>query len=407
MEVPLPIPDLDSPTLFVAAIAVALPLGALSVVSMRALPELRGIRHWGAASVCVTASLCLYIAGGTLAPVAAAADLLALMGLFLLRAGLVTDPTRAWPRRGWSGAVFAMALLVFYAYGAFEPRPERRAMVSSAALALAALAICAELGRPSTHPRGLANLAFGSFGLLGIGLGYRVLDMASGGARPVEAMVLGPESAVPLLAMIAAQVGGGVAFCGMAGHELIVRLRHAQRQLERVAFEDPLTGLASRRGILDRLGAEIQHAREQRRPLTVVMLDIDRFKAVNDQHGHAMGDAVLADIGNSIAGLLRPSDSAGRLGGEELVLILPGTTLETALRVAERLRTGLHAVAPAGLRERVTASFGLAQLDADDQSEEALLARADLAMYKAKRAGGDRVQVSERGGEIAALSPLA
>ncbi|WP_237215217.1 GGDEF domain-containing protein [Falsiroseomonas oryziterrae] len=174
-------------------------------------------------------------------------------------------------------------------------------------------------------------------------------------------------------------------------------------RLAEQAVTDPLTGLRNRRGFLDAGVAAITRAARDGVPVSVVALDLDRFKAVNDTHGHAAGDAVLRGAASAVLSGLRAGDLAGRLGGEEFALLLPGAGLRDASAMAERLRVALPVAVPhptAGAR--VTASFGVAELDPVAEAGhaarvlEAAIAAADGALYVAKRGGRDRVALADR-----------
>jgi diguanylate cyclase (GGDEF)-like protein len=193
-------------------------------------------------------------------------------------------------------------------------------------------------------------------------------------------------------------------------HELRVRLRAGQRiidlqaqlvaareALRAQATHDPLTGLWNRGAILDILERELARTRREPTPLTVLMADVDHFKAINDTHGHAAGDAVLRDIAGRMTSALRPYDSIGRFGGEEFLLVLPGCTPADAAALAERIRSRV-AEAPIGLPEgavSVTLSLGLA-ITSDDTplTREALIRASDRALYEAKEAGRNRIAVA-------------
>jgi len=157
---------------------------------------------------------------------------------------------------------------------------------------------------------------------------------------------------------------------------------------------DALTGIASRPYCEARLQQEIKIARDGAAPLTVLMVDLDHFKLVNDRLGHAAGDRVLACVGQVLAGELRGDDVAARWGGEEFVVLLPGAAAEEAEAVAERLRTQVR-IATAQLEggAPVTASIGLAQWREGEGGSE-LVGRADAALYASKRSGRDRVTTS-------------
>jgi len=176
--------------------------------------------------------------------------------------------------------------------------------------------------------------------------------------------------------------------------EELASARTEARLFAAQAVTDPLTGLANRRQLDDGLDEQIAGARRQPQPVSVVLIDIDRFKVVNDRHGHEAGDRVLVEIARRLTGSVRTADILGRWGGEEFLLISPYTDHDAALELAERCRasvadaTFLRAV-------RITASFGVATLAAEDDAR-ALLRRADYALYRAKNEGRDRVVGSAR-----------
>jgi diguanylate cyclase (GGDEF)-like protein len=170
--------------------------------------------------------------------------------------------------------------------------------------------------------------------------------------------------------------------------ELVVQ----SERLEAMLFEDPLTKLSNRRFILTQLAAAVSAARRHERALSVAIVDIDHFKYVNDEHGHAAGDRVLAAVANSMRQHLRAEDQLGRLGGEEFLALLPDADAHAAATAAEKLRTAVAALAVHhdGGELAVTISAGWAAWDGE--SPEELLRRADEALYEAKRGGRDRVE---------------
>lgn len=162
------------------------------------------------------------------------------------------------------------------------------------------------------------------------------------------------------------------------------------------AMTDRLTGVGSRAYFDQRLSEQLDHARRYRHPLTLVMLDVDHFKAINDTYGHPAGDQVLAGIGALLRGSVRLSDVAARYGGEEFALILPFTDTEGAWILADRLRHSIQdwtVILSEGI-VRVTASFGLAELDAG-MDLAGLVAAADRALYAAKRGGRNQVRAAK------------
>ena len=170
--------------------------------------------------------------------------------------------------------------------------------------------------------------------------------------------------------------------------------RHADDATS-ASLTDALTGVGNRRRLEQDLPALLLGATG---PTAVVMVDLDHFKAVNDEHGHPAGDALLRQVAEALRGVLRPGDGVYRYGGEEFAMVLSGATAEAAAEVAERARQALRTASydlGDGVVHRATASLGVAATDgADDLDGLGLIARADRALYRAKDAGRDRVEVA-------------
>ena len=161
-------------------------------------------------------------------------------------------------------------------------------------------------------------------------------------------------------------------------------------KLRNQALRDPLTGLYNRRYMEDMLERFLSISERSARPLAVLMIDLDHFKRLNDEHGHAMGDTMLRAVAGAITGGLRESDIACRYGGEELTVLLPECSLEEAVAKAELLRARIEALSEIhGVR--VTASFGVAAFPETSGKVADLLQTADAALYRAKQSGRNRV----------------
>jgi len=171
-------------------------------------------------------------------------------------------------------------------------------------------------------------------------------------------------------------------------------LKHAEDKIVEIASKDFLTGLLNRREALLRIGEEHSRASRLDRPLSVIMIDIDHFKKINDAHGHAAGDEVLQVLSRRIQEGVRPFDIACRYGGEEFLVATPEAPLEVAHGIAERLRRAAEEqllTAGDGTPIRFTISVGIAQLKGGESIEQ-LISRADAAMYEAKSSGRNRVR---------------
>jgi diguanylate cyclase (GGDEF)-like protein len=188
-------------------------------------------------------------------------------------------------------------------------------------------------------------------------------------------------------------------------------LRHAKLVTDSRA--DPKTGLLNATTWERESAVEVARAVRTQSPLAIAMVDIDKFKVINDTYGHLVGDQVLKEIANTLNTMLRDYDLAGRFGGEEFSLLLPQTRAVDAFRIAERVRANIASVsviapgATGGERVQVTVSIGVAALDSGSKRElSELVAAADAALYRAKAGGRDQVQmISTTRGLSAASGP--
>jgi diguanylate cyclase (GGDEF)-like protein len=168
-------------------------------------------------------------------------------------------------------------------------------------------------------------------------------------------------------------------------------------ELRRIADRDHLTGALTRRGFLQAMEKEIERFKRYGRPSALLMLDVDRFKSINDRFGHPAGDIVLQAVAACCDATVRPSDVFGRLGGEEFGILLPETTADEAMAGAERFRRAIEALRFPTLDDVLaTASFGVAPLTADRCDANRWLVDADAALYRAKHAGRNRCVASDR-----------
>jgi diguanylate cyclase len=171
-----------------------------------------------------------------------------------------------------------------------------------------------------------------------------------------------------------------------AANARIAMLESALREARDVASHDPLTGAFNRRGMTEAFAREAARAQRSGHPLALALIDLDDFKRVNDQHGHAVGDAALVHLTRVIGETLRPTDLCGRLGGEEFVLVMPGSDHAAAQHALSRLQAAIAAQPVAHTQVTLAFSAGLV-LGQGSESLEHMLARADSAVYRAKAAG--------------------
>jgi diguanylate cyclase (GGDEF)-like protein len=178
------------------------------------------------------------------------------------------------------------------------------------------------------------------------------------------------------------------------------QLKSNEATIRELMQTDPLTGVSNRRRLDEAMEAEVERSQRHERLLCLLMVDVDHFKDVNDHHGHAMGDEVLKRLAMLLRECCRQSDLVARFGGEEFAVLLPDTSLESAVACAERIRQRLESQPLVGQVGRVTASFGAA-MRATDEDGGALLRRADHALYRSKKEGRNRVTQSVVAGQNA------
>ena len=201
------------------------------------------------------------------------------------------------------------------------------------------------------------------------------------------------------------------AFTGVEGlYRDVTQRKNLERELHRLATTDMLTGMANRRSFLEVAEATFQRARESHAPLTVLMLDLDHFKTINDRFGHLEGDRVLAEFARATKHQLRANDTVGRLGGEEFGLLLPHTLPAEGADIATRILEAIRALELTDSNGRpygVTTSMGLGTLSPGDRSLHDLLDRADQALYLAKRRGRNQLAVLDAGSDGTMAAPAA
>ena len=174
----------------------------------------------------------------------------------------------------------------------------------------------------------------------------------------------------------------------------------ANRELAELAATDELTRVPNRRAFLGRATQEMARARRYGQTLSLMMVDVDHFKGINDEHGHGTGDEILRVVADILHDALRETALLARFGGDEFALLLPETPLTGAEVLADRLRKSVESaqVQAAGRPVQVTLSCGIASFEAGDTEVDALIERADLALYRAKRSGRNR-SATQRGSD--------
>jgi diguanylate cyclase (GGDEF)-like protein len=180
-------------------------------------------------------------------------------------------------------------------------------------------------------------------------------------------------------------------------NEMVVHLKQNKEELERLAVTDVLTRLANRKQIMTVLNNHIEEYRRYGHDFSVLMVDIDHFKMVNDTHGHLVGDSVLVQVAQVFKKLLRTLDVAGRYGGEEFLIILGQTETQKAVLTAERIRLAVESYpfVYQDVELHLTISIGIAGITSSQDTDNSLIGRADDALYKAKAAGRNKVVLND------------
>ncbi|MFQ5350280.1 MAG: diguanylate cyclase, partial [Thermoanaerobaculia bacterium] len=227
--------------------------------------------------------------------------------------------------------------------------------------------------------------------------------------RPIEALIEGAKAAArgDLSQEIPVSSQDQIGYLTTVFNRMMRTVRESRARLELLSSLDALTSLLNRRALDNRFETELDRARRLNDPLSVLMIDLDGFKAFNDRHGHQAGDEVLRFLGSFLFGCLRSIDVAARYGGEEFLVLLPGTDGEGAAVLAERLRLSFKQAhsEQAGAVGPVTLSVGVATFPADGATADELVRAADSALYRAKHDGRDRVSVASDGKPLRAVWP--
>jgi diguanylate cyclase (GGDEF)-like protein len=375
------------PTLFLVMVVVGAALTVL-VASVGSRGRHDGLTLWAVAMALHTIAYILFGQRGRISDLATivVANTLLSATFALFAEALYQFQRRPAPHaRIWLPVVL-VAVSFYFLQGAHGPRLALGQVVFAGQCSLVLFALLQK--RRETIGRGQYFVATAFILVIAV-LVLRLAGLATGNAETLALMASNQVQALSFLTSIVCLV--------ILSLGLVVMTKERADERNRVlAMQDELTGLTNRRSILDALEQQLAMARRSGQPLSLLMLDLDHFKRVNDSFGHLAGDAVLRQVAAGIASRLRTQDIAGRYGGEEFLVILPGTTADGAVQLAEELRTSIAAERieiGEGHRVTITISIGVCGgIPTADQRVEDLIDAADRALYRAKENGRDRVE---------------
>lgn len=391
---PLLSPALDPRSIIVLAGVMGL-LMSIVMFSMRRSypPSIRGLREWTLAPLASFVSTVLFALRGVLPDVFSIvlANMVLFQGCILYYAGSQLFLGHERDTRIWSVVTLVLGVVLFW-FSEVQPSYPTRLAVFTLAISWLFFAHARLYLRRRAKRVGM-HLMTSLLLLQSLAAGLRCLSAVLGEAG------IGMLDTTWLQSLYIVMYSLTALMLSIAG--VLMATDRLRLEFEFMATHDPLTGVLNRRALIERCEQEM--ARAQRAgagALALLMLDADHFKRINDGFGHQTGDEVLRELALRLQAQLPPAAGLGRYGGEEFVVVLPGLEHDRALAVAERLREGVgepfaaeSPLAAAGIG-RFSVSIGLAQFEGPADTLDAILARADAALYRAKAQGRDRVEVA-------------
>jgi diguanylate cyclase (GGDEF)-like protein len=351
----------------------------------------RAALHWALYAALSAVSLVLFVVSVKpgIEPLRALANLCIVVSLVVLQRGVWAFFACPRPWR-WHAGVLAAAGTATW-FGLDPANGAWRVAIVSGALSALCLSVGWDMQREA---RARMELRWGAVLSVPLLLGGLVFGLRAGRAMVSPGTIVAEVTADSALNVSAAFSYLVIALVFQLTLVALVVTRGVV-ELRRASRYDALTGLLNRRAAQEALEDELQRSRRLGEPFSVLMIDADHFKSINDLHGHAVGDRALQHLGTLLSAQMRDIDRVGRWGGEEFIVLLPGTPLAQAQEVAERLRERTQSLPPRWQERAVplTVSLGVSQWAGPSDELAALMARADAAMYRAKANGRNRVEV--------------
>lgn len=394
---PTPAPFMTHAQLLVAVILMQQALfGAVWLSAARLRISAPAARHWMMATW-LTAAAMLLIAFRGQASVwltVVVANLLLIAALLMLRRG-VQIFARSRPTDREHRLVMGASAVALVLGGALKPPMMFYQLVVSATVAFMLLRCAREVRRLLAHEFGDRAALACALPLAAIGSLYLVRAVGAPFFEGAFAPSIS-DGGMGNIGVLFATLLFGLVLNGTLMAMVFTRM---VRRLEYQSDHDALTGLLGRRPLERMLRAEARRHGHTGRPYALLSIDIDHFKCINDRHGHAVGDAVLARVAKTLQARAREGDSVARMGGEEFCALLPGADQKGAQRAAQRVMEAVrqlqHPEAASPVQVTVSIGLAVAPADAPEETVESMLLRADRALYAAKQAGRDRIVVAE------------
>lgn len=383
--------ELNTFSLALALVLVTLGMTLVLIMAAWHSGSEKGLRHWALGNLALTMGLVLNINQGLLHHSISqilAAGLMAL-GLSVIWLGVRAFKGASQPQAGPILAALLIMLLLVYFHYIHDSAYARQATVG-VCLGVLALLSARELLVPASTPLRRAYWFTGSIMLLsGIGLLLRAVLGID------DSLLTAGETEVNRSLQHATLLGVMVAQIGMAGGFILMTHYRSMMALQQLSEHDALTGTLNRRSMHDKAQHLLDATLQRGLPATLVMVDADHFKRINDEFGHQTGDAVLCHLVSRIRQHMRSDDLLGRFGGEEFVLLLPGVDAREAEEIAERIRLAIcnHVDVISEQAVVLSVSLGVAGTGLYGHDYTTLVAAADSALYRAKALGRNRVEV--------------
>ena len=374
-------------------------IGAIVLLFLaRGYKELTGIKEWAAGRFFVFLALCSYMSRLVMSVEVSIvlSNLLLCLGLYLALLGNYKVTGRTPLVSHLNLVIFLLLLLatlmsIGFEQSSYAARSALMGVVNAAFMLLLFKSIKPKSAEERSLGRSILMISYATLGLTEC---FRSVALMLTETREVDLFEVQTVTAIPMFIACCCSIITTVGYFALVVETLNRKLVIVNRQLETLSNTDALTQTLNRRSLLKKVRVNMLEEQTKATHISILFVDIDHFKAINDTYGHAFGDKVLTCVASAISSQLSKLDLLGRYGGEEFIVVLPNTMNKAAMSVAEKIRTSVKAMnLPDEVKEGVTCSVGVASSFKlhDSSSFSELLEDADIAMYHSKQNGRDRV----------------